>query len=102
MAGSQSASALVSIISPLLGLALVALVFWVDSISGTASNEFIIPIAFVFGLSWVLGIYLLWKAVDQYLAAGVFSGGTHTLALAFLTAISVIVLLLLFSGYYYS
>lgn len=102
MDGSQSADIFVSVVSPLLGLILVALVFWVDRITEEAPLVIGVLIGFVFIATWAFGMRILLQAIEKYRAAGVISGSDHITILIFLISATLLVVVLLGSGIYYS
>lgn len=101
MEGGQSANVLISVVSPLLGLLIVAFVFWVDSLARNPprSEISVVIVGLLFFLSWGLGVLILARAVNQLWDAGIVSSLARVWILAFLLLISNIIAALSVSGF---
>lgn len=94
------AGILVSIVSPLLGLLLVSLIFWLNKILNSPPEKgVVIIVTAVYAIAWGIGIFLLRGAINKYSEAGILSGSDRGLLLIFVGAVSLVVAVQLIIGY---
>lgn len=98
-----AADVFISIVSPILGLLIVGIIFWIDFVSEHGPNPIpVVAEGFLFLSAWGFGIWILWEGLNQYMENGVISAGQHSFMLGFLAWISLVFLLVLGHGIYRS